>query len=77
MGQVRVWKYICTVARNSISVLPRNRTVVDKCAFPEDLASGMGPMITHRNAILHNSENIVTQVETVMIASRVQMELET
>jgi hypothetical protein len=31
----------------------------------------------HRNAILHNSENLVTQAEAVMIASRVQMELET
>jgi hypothetical protein len=31
----------------------------------------------HRNAILHNSENIVIQAESVMIASRVQMELET
>jgi hypothetical protein len=29
------------------------------------------------NAILHNSENIITQAESVMIASRVQMELET
>jgi hypothetical protein len=31
----------------------------------------------HRNAILHNSKNIVTQAEAVMIASRFQMELET
>jgi Fe-S cluster biosynthesis and repair protein YggX len=31
----------------------------------------------HRNTILHNSENLVTQAEAVMIASRVQMELET
>jgi hypothetical protein len=31
----------------------------------------------HRNAILYNSENLVTQAEPVMIASRVQMELET
>jgi regulator of sirC expression with transglutaminase-like and TPR domain len=31
----------------------------------------------HRNAILHNSENLVTQAESAMIASRVQMELET
>jgi hypothetical protein len=31
----------------------------------------------HRNAILHNSKNLITQVESVMIASRVQMELET
>jgi Fe-S cluster biosynthesis and repair protein YggX len=31
----------------------------------------------HRNAILHNSENLVTQAEAVMITSRVQMELET
>jgi hypothetical protein len=31
----------------------------------------------HRNAILHNSENLVTQAEAVMIASRVQMQLET
>jgi hypothetical protein len=31
----------------------------------------------HMNAILHNSENLVTQAEAVMIASRVQMELET
>jgi hypothetical protein len=30
----------------------------------------------HRNAILHNSENLVTQAEAVMIASWVQMELE-
>jgi hypothetical protein len=27
--------------------------------------------------ILHNSENLVTQAESVMITSRVQMELET
>jgi Fe-S cluster biosynthesis and repair protein YggX len=25
----------------------------------------------HRNAILHNSENLITQAESVMIASRV------
>jgi hypothetical protein len=31
----------------------------------------------HRNAILHNYENLVTQAEAVMIASRVSMELET
>jgi hypothetical protein len=31
----------------------------------------------HRNAIFHNSNNLVTQSEAVMIASRVQMELET
>jgi hypothetical protein len=31
----------------------------------------------HRNEILHNSENIITQAEAVMIAYRVQMELET
>jgi hypothetical protein len=31
----------------------------------------------HRNAILHNYENLVTQAESVMIAYRVQMELET
>jgi hypothetical protein len=31
----------------------------------------------HRNVILHNSENLVTQAYSVMIASRVQMELET
>jgi hypothetical protein len=30
-----------------------------------------------RNAIPHNSENLTTQEEAVMIASRVQMELET
>jgi hypothetical protein len=29
------------------------------------------------NAILHNSDNLVTQAEAVMIASWVQMELET
>jgi hypothetical protein len=29
------------------------------------------------NAILHNSENLVTQAEALMIASRVQMELKT
>jgi hypothetical protein len=27
--------------------------------------------------ILHNSENLITQAEAVMIASRVQMEMET
>jgi hypothetical protein len=31
----------------------------------------------HRNAILHNSKNIVTHAEAVMIASRFQMELKT
>jgi hypothetical protein len=31
----------------------------------------------HRNAILHNSENLVTQADAVMIVSRVQLELET
>jgi hypothetical protein len=81
MGQIHVWKYICTVVRDSSSVLLRNRktelsTAVDKCAYPENLTSGMGPM-GHRNAILHNSDNLVTQTEAVMIASRVQMELET
>jgi hypothetical protein len=81
MGQVHVWKYIFIVATNSSSVLSINRktelrTVVDKCAYPEDLASGMGKRWEHRNAILHNSENIITQAEAVMIASWVQMELE-
>jgi regulator of sirC expression with transglutaminase-like and TPR domain len=33
--------------------------------------------LEQRNAILHNSENLVTQAEAVMIASRVQMEPET
>jgi hypothetical protein len=51
MGQVYVWQYIWTVARNSSSVLSRNRktelrTAVDKSSYPEDLASGMGPMGT-------------------------------
>jgi hypothetical protein len=51
MGQVHVWKYICTVARNSSSVLLINRktelrNAVDKCAYREDLANGMGPMVT-------------------------------
>jgi hypothetical protein len=31
----------------------------------------------HRNAILHKYEKLVTQAEAVMIASQVQMELET
>jgi hypothetical protein len=31
----------------------------------------------HRNAILHNPENLVTQAAAVMFASRVQIELET
>jgi hypothetical protein len=31
----------------------------------------------HRNAILHNSDNLITQAEAVMITSWVQMELET
>jgi hypothetical protein len=31
----------------------------------------------HRNVILHNSENLVTQAHSVMISSWVQMELET
>jgi regulator of sirC expression with transglutaminase-like and TPR domain len=31
----------------------------------------------HRNVILRNYENLTTQAEAVMIASRVQMELET
>jgi hypothetical protein len=31
----------------------------------------------HRNLMLYNSENLITQAESVMIASRVQMELET
>jgi hypothetical protein len=31
----------------------------------------------HRNAILHNSENLITQAEAMVIISRVQMELET
>jgi hypothetical protein len=31
----------------------------------------------HRNAKRHNSENLVTKAEAVMISSRVQMELET
>jgi hypothetical protein len=49
MGQVHVWKYVCTVARNTSSLLSRNRktelrTAVDKCAYPEDLASGMVPI---------------------------------
>jgi hypothetical protein len=51
MGKVHVWKYIHVVARNPSSVLSKNRKtelriVVDKCAYPEDLASGMGPMGT-------------------------------
>jgi hypothetical protein len=51
MGKVHVWKYIRIVARNPSSVLSRNRKTelritVDKRAYPEDLASGMGPMGT-------------------------------
>jgi hypothetical protein len=49
MGQLHVWKYIRIVARNLSSVLLINRKTelrlaVDKCTYPEDLASGMGPM---------------------------------
>jgi hypothetical protein len=41
----------CFVARNPSSILLRNRKTelriaVDKYAYPEDLASGMGPMGT-------------------------------
>jgi hypothetical protein len=48
MGKVHVWKYIRIVAINPGSVLSRNRKtelriMVDKRAYPEDLASGMGP----------------------------------
>jgi hypothetical protein len=51
MGQVYVLKYIHIVARNPGKVLSINRktelrTTVDKCAYTEDLASGMGPMGT-------------------------------
>jgi hypothetical protein len=51
MGQVHVWKYIRIVARNPKSELSRNRKtelriVVEKCAYPEDLTSGMEPMGT-------------------------------
>jgi hypothetical protein len=51
MGKVHVWKYIRIVVRNPSSVLSRNRKTklriaVDKCAYPEDLASGIGPMET-------------------------------
>jgi hypothetical protein len=49
MVQVHVWKYILIVARNPSSVLSRNRKTelritVYKCAYAEDLASGMGPI---------------------------------
>jgi hypothetical protein len=45
------WKYIRIVARNPSSVLSRIRKtelriVVNKCTYPEYLASGMGPMGT-------------------------------
>jgi hypothetical protein len=47
MGQVHVWKYIRIVARNPRSLLLRNRkTEVRIGAYPEDFASGMGPMGT-------------------------------
>jgi hypothetical protein len=51
MGQVHVWKYIFIVARNPSSVLSRNRKTelrlaMEKGAYPEYLASGMGPMGT-------------------------------
>jgi hypothetical protein len=52
------------------------RNVVDKCTYTEALSSGIDQW-EHSNAILHNSDNLVTQAESVMIASRVQMELET
>jgi hypothetical protein len=49
---------------------------VDKCAYPEDLASGMGPMVTQECDLIQLRE-YCHKAEAVMIASRVQMELET
>jgi hypothetical protein len=57
-GKSYVWKYIRVVARKPSSVLSRNRKAelriaVDKCAYPKDLASGMGPMVTQEYDITH------------------------
>jgi hypothetical protein len=49
------------MARNPSSVLLRNRKtelriLVDKCAYPEDLASGMGPMGTQECDLIQLQE---------------------
>jgi hypothetical protein len=82
MGQVHVWKYIRIVARNPCSVLSRKRKTelriaVDKRAYPEYFWQVAWDQWEHSNAVLHKSENLVTQTEVAMITYRVQMELET
>jgi predicted nucleic-acid-binding Zn-ribbon protein len=49
MGQVHVWQYIRVVERNLGAVLLINsktelRITLDKCAYTEYFASGIGPM---------------------------------
>jgi hypothetical protein len=51
MVQVHFWKYFRIAAKNPSSVLSRKRKTelriaVDKRAYPEYLASGIGPMGT-------------------------------
>jgi hypothetical protein len=46
-----------------------------KSAFIQNIWQVAWDQWEHRNAILHNSENLVTQAEAVMITSRFQMEL--
>jgi hypothetical protein len=80
MGQVHVWKYIHIVARNPSPVLSRNRKTelrikLDKCTYPEDLASGMKKIGTQECGPAQ-LENLVTQSDAVIIAYWVQMELE-
>jgi hypothetical protein len=65
----------CFVARNPSSVLSRNRKTELRITI-QKIWQVAWDQWEHRNAILHNSENLVTQAEAVMIASRVQMELE-
>jgi hypothetical protein len=48
-----------------------------KSALIQKLWQGVWDQWKHRNVILHNSENLITLSEAVMITSLVQMELET
>jgi hypothetical protein len=82
MGQVHAWKYICIVAIIPRTVLSRNRKTelrikLDICALIQKIWQMVWDQWEHRNAILDNSERLITKSEAAMIASPVQMELET
>jgi hypothetical protein len=79
MGQVHVWKYIRLwqeiQAQYFRDIGKQNSGLRWTSALIQKIWQVAWDQWEHMNVIIHNSENLVTQ--SVMIAYRVQMELET